>query len=142
MRRLTCLLVAAAALIGPAAAQATPPPIPNVDVPPQPAFVGHAAAARPIRGVPRTPQNPFMARNPYSEIHNDGWQTDTYSGPGPLGRSVQTLSAYLMRDCGSITFDRRGRVISICVGAGGPQLYMFDPQTLDTLATFSLPPRH
>jgi hypothetical protein len=32
-------------------------------------------------------------------------------------------------------------VISICVGASGPELYMFDPKTLETLATFMLPPR-
>jgi hypothetical protein len=32
-------------------------------------------------------------------------------------------------------------VISICVGASGPELYMFDPSTLATLATFMLPPR-
>src|SRR5205807_7596545 len=55
--------------------------------------------------------------------------------------SPKTVSSYIQRDCGSITFDRQGRVVSICVGASGPQLYMFDPNTLDTLATFQLPPR-
>ena len=29
----------------------------------------------------------------------------------------------------------------MCVGAGGPVLYMLDPRTLATLATLSLPPR-
>ncbi len=32
-------------------------------------------------------------------------------------------------------------MISICVGLSGPELYMFDPNTLETLATFNLPPR-
>ncbi|MBV8951489.1 MAG: hypothetical protein JOZ99_11480, partial [Actinobacteria bacterium] len=89
------------------------------------------------------PQNPFMAKNGRSEIHNDGWQTDAYAWAGPRGRSPQTLSSYLApgHDCGSITFDKRGRVISICVGTSGPELFMFDPNTLATLATFALPPR-
>ena len=57
--------------------------------------------------------------------------------------SPQTLSNYLApgHDCGSITFDRAGRVISICISASGPKLYMFDPHTLATLASFSLPLR-
>jgi hypothetical protein len=82
-----------------------------------------------------------MAPNGRSEIHDDGWQTDAYRWGGPLGRAPQTLSEAVERDCGSITFDRRGRVVSICVGAAGPELFMFDPRTLAQLATFSLPPR-
>ena len=90
-----------------------------------------------------------MAANGLSEIHNDGWQSDVYTYGGPLGRDPQTFSAYLGadvppgagRDCGSITFDTRGRVISICIGTSGPKLYMFDSATLATLATYSLPPR-
>jgi hypothetical protein len=98
---------------------------------------------RPIHGIPATPQNPFMAANGQSEIHNDGWQTDTYTWSGPLGRSPLTLSEYLppSHDCGSITFDSHGRVVSVCVGVTGPQLYMFDARTLAQLATFALPPR-
>jgi hypothetical protein len=90
-----------------------------------------------------------MDPNGDSEVHDDGWQTDVNRWGGPLGRHPQQLSSYLGaglppgpgRDCGSITFDHHGRVISICIGLSGPQLYMFDPGTLDTLATFSLPPR-
>jgi hypothetical protein len=84
-----------------------------------------------------------MAPNGTSEIHNDGFQTDAYVGAGPLGRHPVTLSSELVpqRDCGSITFDRGGRLVSVCVGASGPQLYMFDPRDLSTLATFTLPPR-
>jgi hypothetical protein len=47
----------------------------------------------------------------------------------------------ITRDCGSITFDARGRIVSVCLGLAGPELYMFDPATLATLATFDLPPR-
>ncbi|HLY81835.1 MAG TPA: hypothetical protein VKQ71_02560 [Acidimicrobiales bacterium] len=116
-------------------------PIPSVAIPPPPSFVGHPATPAPILGVPPIPHNPFMAPNGLSEIHDDGWQTDVSTWGGPLGRSPQTVSSDLNRDCGSVTFDSAGRVISVCVGASGPELYMFDPTTLNTLATFMLPAR-
>ena len=117
-------------------------PIPQVPAAPAvPAYIGAPAPARPVGGVPPTPRNPFMAPNGSSEIHGDAWQTDAYSWSGPAGRSPATFSTLLHRDCGTITFDRRGRLVSICVGLDGPRLYMFDPATLGTLATFALPPR-
>jgi hypothetical protein len=106
-----------------------------------PAFTGAPAVAGPIKGVPATPQNPFMAPNGEAEIHNDGWQTDAYTWAGPLGHAPATASSLLAHDCGSITFDASGRIVSVCVGAAGPELYMIDPQTLATIATYSLPPR-
>jgi hypothetical protein len=139
------LLVVAA----PAADAALPlpiplPPTPAVPIPATPAtpaYEGAPATAHPITGVPATPRNPFMAANGASEIHNDAWQTDAYTWSGPLGRSPVVSSSLLGRDCGSITFDSQGRLVSICVGLTGPQLYMLDPSSLATLATFALPPR-
>ncbi len=143
-------IVLAALLVGalaPAARAAFPPPlralppIPIPSTPIQPTFEGAPATAHAIKGIPRTPRNRFMALNGTSEIHDDGWQTDAISWGGPLGRSPETMSSMIDHDCGSITFDSRGRVISICIGPTGPELYMLDPSTLATLATFSLPPR-
>jgi hypothetical protein len=116
-------------------------PIPFLPGPP--GFLGTPAVPHGVRGVAATPRSPFMAANGRSEIHNDAWQTDAYRGGGPLGRSPRTLSSMLVPagDCGSITFDRRGRLISVCVGVSGPRLYMFNPSTLDVLASFALPPR-
>jgi hypothetical protein len=137
------VILTALALIGGAAVALASPstPIPSSGVPPAKTFVGHTAKAHPIRGVPRTPQNPFMASNGTSEIHDDAWQTDVSRWGGPMGRKPLTVSNYIQHDCGSITFDSKGRVVSVCVGIPGPQLYMFDPRTLATLATFKLPPR-
>jgi hypothetical protein len=104
-------------------------------------YVGHPATPHAIRGIPPVPSNPFMAPGGRSEIHNDAWQTDAYTWGGPLGRTPTTQSAPLGRECGGVAFDRRGRIVSVCVGAPGPELYMLDPSTLATLATFSLPPR-
>jgi hypothetical protein len=44
-------------------------------------------------------------------------------------------------DCASVTFDSRGRIVTVCVGLQGPRLVLMDPHTLDTLATMNLPPR-
>jgi hypothetical protein len=139
---MAAVLVLLVALI-PSSARATIglPPLPIPYTGGQPAYQGAPATPRPITGVARTPQNPFMAPNGASEIHDDAWQTDAYAWGGPLGRSPATSSTLISRDCGSITFDSRGRVLSVCVGLSGPQLYMYDPTTLATIATFGLPPR-
>jgi hypothetical protein len=126
-----------------AASVAQAAPIPSVSPTPVTPFYGAAWRPQPVRGAGRIPQSRFMAANGLSEIHDDEWQSDLYTWGGPLGRAPQTFSDYLApgRDCGSITFDRRGRVISICIGASGPELYMFDPATLAVLASFTLPGR-
>src|SRR5205823_10986399 len=59
----------------------------------------------------------------------------------PLGRNPEVLSTQQNAECGSLTFDSAGRVVTVCVGLEGPRLAMFDPATLDLLAVFPLPPR-
>ena len=141
MKRLGALTGVLLAVLAVRATAATPPlPIPSVGVAPF-SYAGAPATATPVKGIAPIPQNPFMAPNGKSEIHDDGWQTDASSWGGPLGRSPQTISSLIVRDCGSITFDSEGRVLSVCIGLSGPELYMFDPATLATLATFSLPLR-
>jgi hypothetical protein len=101
------VIVALAVAAVPAAGAGLPAPLPPVPIPslPGPAtFEGAPASARPIPGVPATPRNPFMAPNGESEIHDDGWQTDTYTWGGPLGRSPVVCSNLLGADCGSIAF--------------------------------------
>ena len=103
-----------------------------------PAYVGSPATARPIRGVPHVKRNPFMAANGDSSIHNDGWQTDTYRRPGPLGVAPQTLSSGINGVCGSIAFDRRGRIVTVCVGVTRA-VNLVDPRTLDLIDQLPLP---
>ena len=108
---------------------------------PQP-FVGAPATAKPITGIPKTPQNPFMAANGQGATHNDSWQTDAYRYAGPLGRNPVMNSTEFTGDCISVNFDRKGRIVAICQDPSvGPTLYMFDPNTLQQLAKFELPPR-
>ncbi|HEX6459523.1 MAG TPA: hypothetical protein VF032_11450 [Thermoleophilaceae bacterium] len=105
-----------------------------------PVFIGHAAKPHPVSGT-AVPQNPYMAPNGRSNLHDDAYMTDSYTGSGPLGQKMQRTSTFLARECASTAFDSRGRIVTVCVGIDGPQLQLMDPHTLDTLAVFPLPPR-
>jgi hypothetical protein len=131
-----CLL-----LVAGAAGAVPPEPIPEgPESSAVPAFIGFAARARRIRAE-AIPQHPFMAANGRSNIHDDAYQSDTYVGAGPLGQAPDRASTYRQAECGSLTFDQAGRVLTICVGVEGPRLEMMDPVTLETLAVMPLPPR-
>lgn len=129
-------LLTAGALAGPAAA------IPIVDpgVPSLPDFSGKAAKAREI---PRShpDQNPFMAKDPRSNIHNDSWMTDSYRYAGPLGENLQTQTAAKPPSlCGSLAFDKQGRIVTVCPSAlAPPQARIIDPVTLETIDSLDLP---
>jgi hypothetical protein len=90
---------------------------------------------------PRPPQNPHLAANPGSNIHNDTWMTDAYSRPGPSGRNLVTSVGPLPPSlCGSITFDRQGHLVSVCPSTvAPPTLRVVDPVTLAVLAQYVLP---
>jgi hypothetical protein len=127
-------------LVAMGSAGAVPPvPIPQ-DGTPAKRFIGHAAKPRPVKTF-RVPRHPFMAPNGDSNIHNDAYMTDAYTRRGPLGRRMKVTSTFLSADCASVSFDRRGRIVTICVGVDGPKLVLMRPRTLETLAVMELPPR-
>jgi hypothetical protein len=103
-------------------------------------FQGAAATARPITAT-RPPQNPQMAPNPWSNIHNDTWMTDAYAYAGPLGKSpVATSSSMSPALCGSLTFDSHGDIVSVCPSlAAAPQARVIDAKTLEVRATYNMP---
>ena len=105
-----------------------------------PSYVGAPATANPI-DVPPVPQHPFMAPNGDSGIHDDGWQTNSYTRPGPLGRDPKTISNFLAKDCGSIAFDSAGRIVATCIGLLTVDLYLMDPVSLKVLGRYGLPGR-
>ena len=141
------LIVAAlAACPGPAAAQtpgAPVVPIPDPQRPLVPGFEGTTATPNPVNGGPAAPRNPFMAPNPRNNIHDDPYMSDTYRLPGPLGDGAEP-SAYFPpgHECGSITFDSQGRIVTVCVGLDRPVLVLLDPHSLQVLAAMPLPPRN
>ena len=104
-----------------------------------PSYSGAPAVRHRIRAR-RPPRNPSLAKNGRSGVHNDTWMTDTYWANGPLGRSPETLSTAIGRVCITVTFDRDGRLVATCSSVNGAHLFMFDPDTLDTLAELPLPP--
>jgi hypothetical protein len=131
----------AAALLAAAAPTAAAAPIPSDPAAAElPAFEGSPATPRRLAAT-EPPRHPFMAPNGRSNLHNDGFQSDTYWTPGPLGRGIEVRSTLQTADCASVTFDRRGRIVTVCVGVEGPRLVLMDPRTLDEIATLRLPPR-
>jgi hypothetical protein len=133
-------IVAAALVALTAAAPAAAAPINDTGTPSLPAFQG--APATPNKVKPSHPeQNPYMAQNPNSNIHNDTWMTDAYRRAGPLGNNLITSSAAGPPSlCGSIAFDSEGHLVAVCPSTvAAPKARVFDPVTLATLAEFELP---
>jgi hypothetical protein len=98
----------------------------------------HAAAPLPPTGAP---QNPNMAINPNSNIHDDTWMTDTYDRAGPLGTNLQTQQGFYPPSlCGSLAFDTAGRIVSICPSTiSAPVARIIDPKTLQVLGSYTMP---
>ncbi|WP_218021293.1 hypothetical protein [Nocardia crassostreae] len=103
-------------------------------------FLGAPAQSRPILGVPAVPRHPGLAANGDAGIHNDGWMTDTYTRPGPLGHDTRVDSLLLRSECGSIAFDRAARIVATCPGLN-PGLYLIDPAAMRVLGRYPLPGR-
>ncbi|HEX8207066.1 MAG TPA: hypothetical protein VF587_13480, partial [Solirubrobacteraceae bacterium] len=107
----------------------------------EPAFIGEPATPQPIDAPPLAPRHPYLAPNGRSNIHDDAYMTDAYEGPGPLGRGTTRRDVFHARDCATVTFDSKGRIVTVCVGLDRPVLTLKDPVTLETLAEMNLPPR-
>jgi hypothetical protein len=103
-------------------------------------FAAAPAVARPVMPT-RPPQNPYLAPNPNSNIHNDTWMTDAYQRAGPAGRRLVTsFGSYPPSLCGSLAFDRKGRIVSVCPSSiHAPVVRVFDPNTLKVSASLDMP---
>jgi hypothetical protein len=90
---------------------------------------------------PRPPQNPFLAPDPESNIHNDSWMTNTYARGGPTGSSLVTSSGPLpVSVCSAMLFDRQGHIITLCLSpVGAPVVRVIAPSTLTVLGSYILP---
>jgi hypothetical protein len=105
-----------------------------------PAFSGSAADPVPL-AAPPSPQHPHLAHGPFSNIHNDAWMSDAYPGGGPLGRAPRVRSGLYAGECATHAFDRRGRLVTVCVRLDRPSVTVMHPVTLAPLATHDLPPK-
>jgi len=98
---------------------------------------------RPLE-APRVPTHPFMGPVGTASMHSDPYTTNAYTWRGPLGRDPEVRSrsmAFLGGECPTVTFDRLGRIVTVCVRLRTPTLLLLDPETLDVLASHTLPSR-
>lgn len=82
------------------------------------------------------PQNPAVAPNPFNSIHNDTWGTDVYDLPAPddpLNTPVESL--FTGGDCATITFNSRGKLVTLCSTLTRVVAYLVDPASLRVLDT-------
>jgi len=81
-----------------------------------------------------TPQNPSLAANPFSSIHNDAWATDAYNLPAPAAPGTAAVeSLFTGGDCATITFDSQGRLITLCSTLTRVVALIVDPATLEVI---------
>ena len=105
-------------------------------------YIGGPATPHKVKAIP-VPQNPSLAPNGTSNIHMDSFMSDVYTTGGPLGQRLRlrVSSTQLRKECSTVTFDSAGRIVAVCIGTNTPTLYLIDPDTLDTIATYDLPQR-
>jgi hypothetical protein len=108
-----------------------------------PATHGAAHIPAPL-AAPRVDAHPYMAAHGASSMHVDSFTTNAYVYAGPLGRAPQVASrrmGFLGGECPTINFDRRGRIVTVCVRGRTPRLLLLDPETLAVKARYDLPRR-
>lgn len=106
-------------------------------------YAGAPVAARPLPGTP-PPRHPHLAPNGRSGMHADGWGSATSPWSGPLGarpRADSEQMAPLGGECATVTFDRAGRIVTVCGTFTGFLVKLLDPRSLATLAEYKLPQR-
>ncbi len=75
-------------------------------------------------------------------MHDDGWSSDAYAGPGPLGDDPEVSTAwYGIKECATLAFDSAGRIIALCGNVRGAIMHVLEPETMRPLATLELPKR-
>jgi hypothetical protein len=145
LARSLAVLAVAATTLSLASAQVAEASLP---IPPGPGILiatQYEGSAADLPALPsnNVPQNPFLAAEGRNSMHNDSWATDAYPGPGPRGDRPKVSSGlYGVEECATIAFDDAGRIIGLCGNLLGPVLRLIDPNSLDVLASYTLPPRN
>lgn len=123
------------------------PTIPGLPIPPLPTdllvprFTGAPVTAQPL-DAPPVPQNPHLAPNGRSSMHNDAYSTDAYAVSGPTGRALTMRTAsYGIRECATMAFDSHDRIVGLCGGLEGFTLMVIDPVSLHATSQLQLSAR-
>ena len=91
-----------------------------------------------------TPPHPYLSPSAASNMHADGYASDTHPTRGPEKASAsvrQFRYGKLAGECAGILFDREGRLFTVCARALRSDLVVLDPDGLRELARFRLPHR-
>ncbi len=123
------------------------PTVPGLPIPSLPTdllvprFTGSPVTPDPL-AAPPVPQNPYLAPNGRSSMHNDAYSTDAYAVSGPTGRALTVRSAsYGIRECATMAFDSRDRLVGLCGGLEGFTMMVIDPVTLRAVSQLQLSAR-
>jgi hypothetical protein len=110
-----------------------------------PDYIGAPAKAQPLANS-RVPQDPFLAPNPFSQVHSDAWNSDVTDFAGPLGRDPEVLSSALVearRNPNSLLFnsptrgfDSHGRPVMVSLGPEEASVVLADADTLQALSWY------
>lgn len=98
-------------------------------------------------GLVRTnPKHPCMG-SATSAMHDDSYQSDASIFGGPYGangdvRYFQNTTTRFGGICASFGIDQKGRLLTLSFSRTKTTLLRLDPQTLDPIAAFDLPPRN
>lgn len=123
--------------------EVTLPPIPAISGLPIPSlptdllvpkFSGTPATAQPLEHPP-IPQNPWLSPDGTNTMHNDSYASDAYAVSGPLGQNLKVRTAsYGVRECATVAFDSRHRIVGLCGGLEGFAMMVIDPVTLKPIS--------
>jgi hypothetical protein len=100
---------------------------------------------QPLTGYAAQPfVHPYMAFEG-GGLHGNHYNSDVHVTPGPLGRDLQlktrSVSPLPGGLCPTITFARSGLLVAMCASFVGFELNLFEPHTLNLLATHRLATR-
>ena len=112
--------------------------MPKNDVPDA---IGEAVAARPLPPT-NTPGHPLLAEAQRSGMHSGSYNTDVSDYGGPLGNNTISKHRAFGKIVGvapNISFDDKGRIITVALNLNKVTLYLLDPETLETLAQYVMP---
>ncbi len=88
--------------------------------------------------------HPFMAFEG-GGLHGNAYNSDVHVTGGPLGRNLQVKTRQVSPlpggVCPTITFTKDGLIVAMCASFSGFEINLFEPRTLDLLATHELATR-
>lgn len=108
-------------------------------------FVRYPVTPRPLTGF-ATEQilHPFMAFEG-GGLHGNAYNSDVHVTAGPRGDHLQvksrSVSPFPGGLCPTITFAKSGLIVAMCASFLGFEIDLFEPHTLNLLATYALPTR-